>query len=416
MLKEWFGASRLLGNTTVSRILIISALFPPEPVVSAMLSRDIAEKLSRHHEVVVLCPDPSRPEGFAFEKRFENETYAVVRVGSYTCASSNLWGRFHESYSFGAHCAKYVQKNSKQIDCIYINSWPLFSQFKIIKTAKKFDIPCVLHVQDIYPESLVDKLPRLARRLVTTLLEPIDAFNLKNARHILGISPTMISFLSKSRGIDMGKFALIRNWQDDDQFMSFNPEINQEDKSGFTFMYVGSLSQSAGVAGLINGFHKAGLSNAKLIIAGNGSDKKKCVEMANSFGNSQIEFYEVAPGDVPKMQSKSHILLLPLKKGIAKTATPSKLTAYLLSAKPVIACVEDDTDVADIINDANCGFVVEPENVEILAETMQKVYKMKELALDNLGYFNDLLCNNPRLLWYWDRENGGKRLRNTHPT
>ncbi len=369
----------------VSRILIISALFPPEPVVSAMLSRDIADMLSRRHNVVVLCPRPTRPEGFVFEKTFEAENYKVQRLGSFTCASSDLLGRFRESYSFGVHCAKYLQKNSKQIDCIYMNSWPLFAQYKIIKTAKKFDIPCVLHIQDIYPESLTDKLPKLVRKLIKILLIPMDKFNLKNAKHILGISSNMISFLSKSRGINKDKFELIRNWQDDDQFISHIPQINTEEKKAFIFMYVGSLSQSAGVARLIDGFNKARLANSKLIIAGNGSDKKKCIEIANSFPNNQIEFCEVAPVKVPELQSQSDILLLPLKKGIAKTATPSKLTAYLLSAKPVIACVEDESDVANIINEANCGFVIEPENVEILAETMQKVYRIKQSELESLG-------------------------------
>ena len=385
MLKEWFGASRLFGNINVSRILIISALFPPEPVVSAMLSKDIAEQLSRHHIVVVLCPHPTRPEGFVFEKKFEAENYKVQRLNSFTCASSDLLGRFRESYSFGVHCAKYIQKNSRLIDCIYINSWPLFAQSIIIKTANKFDIPCVLHIQDIYPESLTDKLPILIRKVVTTLLAPVDKSNLKNAKHILGISPNMISFLSKSRGINKYKFELIRNWQDDDQFISHIPQIDKEEKKAFIFMYAGSLSQSAGVASLINGFHKAGLPNAKLIIAGNGSDKKNCIEIANSFANNQIEFCEVAPDKVPELQSQSDILCLPLRKGIAKTATPSKLTAYLLSAKPVIACVEDESDVANVINEANCGFVIEPENVEILAETMQKVYGIKQSELENLG-------------------------------
>ena len=45
-------------------ILIISAVFPPEPVVSANLSRDLAEELSKNNQVTVLCPKPTRPNGF----------------------------------------------------------------------------------------------------------------------------------------------------------------------------------------------------------------------------------------------------------------------------------------------------------------------------------------------------------------
>jgi len=367
------------------QIVIISAVFPPEPLVSATLSSDIAEELSRNHSVVVICPKPTRPLGFTFEKKFEPGNYKLQHLNSFTCASSELLGRFRESYSFGAYCSNYIKKHSKQIDCLYINSWPLFAQYKIIKTAKKLNIPCAIHIQDIYPESLTGKLPFLVRKFITRLLLPVDKFILNNATVILGISPKIISYLSNTRKIDKKKFELIRNWQNDDQFLNSSSHLKKEKQENFVFMYVGSLSQSAGVANLINGFHKAKLPDTKLIIAGNGSDKDNCITIARNLKNDQIDFFEVVNEAVPQFQSQSDILLLPLKKGIAKTATPSKLTAYLLSAKPVIACVEDDSDVANIINEANCGFVVEPENVEILAETMQKVYKIKQLELENLG-------------------------------
>lgn len=346
---------------------------------------DIAKELSGNHSVVVLCPKPTRPFGFTFEKKVEPGKYKLEQVNSFTCASSNLLGRFRESNSFGAHCSNYIKKYSKQIDCLYINSWPLFAQYKIIKTAKKFDIPCVLHIQDIYPESLTDKLPILVRKLITALLLSVDKFILNNATVILGISPKMISYLSNTRKIDKKKFELIRNWQNNDQFINYSSTLKKEKKKNFVFMYVGSLSKSAGVATLINGFHKARIPGTKLIIAGNGSDKDNCIAVAHNLKNDQIDFFEVVNEAVPQFQSQSDILLLPLKKGIAKTATPSKLTAYLLSAKPVIACVENDSDVANIINEANCGFVVEPENVELLAQTMKKVYNIKTKELEALG-------------------------------
>jgi glycosyltransferase involved in cell wall biosynthesis len=359
-------------------------VFPPEPVVSAMLSKDIAEELSQKHNVVVLCPQPTRPEGFVFKEKFESGNYEVHHLDSFTSPSSNLSGRFRESYSFGTYSSKYIHENANEIECIYINAWPLFSQYKIIKAAKRFNIPSVIHIQDIYPESLAKKLPVLIRKIFTWVLLPVDKFVLNNATSILGISPNMISYLSKSRKVGKKKFQLIRNWQNDDMFMDHLPQPNNE-KNEFVFMYAGSISQSAGVATLIESFNKAKLPNAKLIIAGNGSDKENCIAIAQNLGNKQIEFCDVTPRQIPALQSQSDILLLPLKKGIAKTATPSKLTAYLLSSKPVIACVEADTDVASIINEANCGFVAEPENADAITTIMKKSYSMSRHELEELG-------------------------------
>jgi glycosyltransferase involved in cell wall biosynthesis len=365
------------------KILIISAVFPPEPVVSAMLSRDIADELSKKNDVVVLCPKPSRPDGFRFEKNFGVVNYAVVQLDSFTCSASRVVGRLRESYSFGIHSAKYIKENSALIECIYINSWPLFAQYFIIKAAKKLSIPSVIHIQDIYPESLTNKLPNPIKGVCFHALLPMDKFILRNATKIIGISKNMVSYLTTSRKVDKNKFELVRNWQDDSSFLSYVP--GNDSKSDFVFMYLGSLSQSAGVETIINSFHLANLPKTKLIIAGNGSDKENCMAIVRRLGNHQIEFCEVSPEKVPELQSQAEVLLLPLKKGIAKTATPSKLTAYLLSSKPIIACVETESDVADIINSANCGYIVEPENVESLALAMKQVYNMEKSELETLG-------------------------------
>ena len=44
-------------------ILIVSAVYNPEPVVSAKLSEDIANYLSVNHDVVVLAPKPTGLSG-----------------------------------------------------------------------------------------------------------------------------------------------------------------------------------------------------------------------------------------------------------------------------------------------------------------------------------------------------------------
>ena len=367
----------------MNNILLISALFPPEPVVSAMLSRDIAESLSRRNKVVVLCPKPSRPEGYEFEKVEEPNGYKVIRINSFLSPASKIVGRFRESYSLGKRCADYIKKNSAAIDCIYINSWPLASQYLIIRAAKKFKIPCVLHIQDIYPESLTGKLPKAVRNLFYNLLLPIDKYSLKNATRILGISENMIAYLSRSRKVDKSKFELVRNWQDDQSFLDFVP--GKRESSDFIFMYVGSISASAGVENLIYAFDKAGLNNSRLLIVGNGAEKNACIAIVKELNNDQIEFLEVIPAEVPCIQSKADVLLLPLKKGISLTATPSKLTAYLFSAKPVIACVEHESDVANILKSGGCGFVVKPEDVDALALTMKYTVELNNGELLQMG-------------------------------
>lgn len=367
----------------MAKILIISTIFRPEPLVEAVIAYDVASELAKRNDVVVICPEASRPAGFDLEKYTDSYKFKVVRLKSYIYPKSKLFGRLRESFSFGSSCVNYIRSNHLNINCMYVNAWPLFAQYQIAKEAKKLNIPYALHVHDIYPESLLEKLPLIFSKLTLHLLLPIDTFVLQSATKIVGISEDMNNYLSITRKVDIKKFQEVRNWQNDDYFIDFKPRKHQ--KQDFTFMYLGSISRSAGVETLIFAFHQANLPNAKLIIAGNGSDKNKCKEIVSEIGNKQIEFCDVLPENVPDIQSYSDVLLLPLKAGIALTATPSKLTAYMLSGRPVIAGVEKGSDVYEIISEGNFGYIVEPENVDAMAACMKKVYNLPKAKLEEFG-------------------------------
>ena len=87
---------------------------------------------------------------------------------------------------------------------------------------------------------------------------------------------------------------------------------------------------SDNISVLIKSFASANIDNSKLVIAGGGSEKNRCLNLAKNY-TCEIEFIEASLEDVPKIQAKADILLLPLKKGIGKTASPSKLPAYMFS-------------------------------------------------------------------------------------
>ena len=353
------------------KILIISAVFPPEPVVSALLSRDLAGELSKKHDVVVLCPKPTRPHGFHFENKFEPADYKVIRLNSFTCPQSNPLGRFRESYSFGKQCYRYIVNNYKNIDVIYANTWPLPAQYYTARAAKKINIPFVIHVQDVYPESLSQKLP-FGSSLLNKLLLPFDEYVLKNANKIIAISKKMNDYLAKTRTLGKEKIVTVFNWQDESAFISQKTFKNDNNQQPFTFMYLGNIGPVAGVDLLVDAFIKSGLSTCKLIIAGSGSMKAAVEEQAKHY-NCTIEFCDVPDGKVPEIQNRADVLLLPIKKGAALSSVPSKLPAYMFSSKPVIACVDNKSDTADAIREADCGWIVPPDSVDDLAQMMRDV-------------------------------------------
>lgn len=356
-------------------ILIATALFPPEPVVSAKIASDLTTHLAHKYQVTAISPKPTRPYGLQFNKGIEPTSYKHIVLDSYTYPKSGVLGRLWESFSLGRHIAEYIERNHESIEVVYANVWPLFAQYFLARVCKKFGIPFVIHVQDIYPESLTSKVP-IFGHLLKAMLLPMDRYSLVNAASVISISNQMRDSLISTRHLDVERVHVVRNWQDDSLFQKVAGYESADDnkQDDFVFLYLGSISPSAGVELLIHAFAYADLSDARLVIAGGGSDKRKCMRIANSYNMSNIEFIDASPDQVPVMQAQADILLLPLKKGIAATALPSKMTAYMFSAKPIIASVDEPSEVAHIIRSNNCGWVAPPENIKELARVMQQAY------------------------------------------
>jgi len=365
-------------------ILVATALFPPEPVVSANLSYDIALELSSENDVVVVSPNPTRPYGMKFDQK-SNQKYPFCHVvlDSYICPEPSVFGRFRESYSFGKHLRRYIEDNHKKISLIYANIWPLFAQKHLAEVASKFKIPFILHVQDVYPESLSKKV-KIFGALIDKAFLPMDRKNQRAASQVVTISNQMKNYLTQTRYVDESKISVIRNWQNDSSFIRFQRNDGLHKNVKFCFLYLGTVNPTASVDLLIHAFGKSDLTDACLIIAGDGADKQRCVQIAEGYA-CDIQFMNVSPDEVPEVQSRADVLLLPLKKGIAGTALPSKMTAYMFSGKPILASIDRDSEAANIIEKNTCGWVVEPENEQQLIDSMIRALTTDDSFLKKMG-------------------------------
>ena len=374
------------------KILIITAVFPPEPVVSAKISRDLALALSENHDVTVIAPRPSRPYGFNFysiKKHDEqNCPYQKVQMDSFICPKSIFLLRFYESISFGIKCREYIKRNYENIDKIYMNSWPIFSQFFIVRIARKLKIPVVTHIQDVYPEALKSKLPHLIYKVFHFVLMPIDKFIFRNSDKIIAITEGMKSDLAQSRNCEKSKINVVINWHDEEEFINFH-KINKVPSSinsnKIIFMYLGNVGPIAGVDFIVESFKSANIRDSELIIAGSGSERKNLEKMVNERQIRNVIFIDVPIGEVALIQSRADVMLLPVKKGGAKSSVPSKLPAYFFSKKPVLASVDMDSESADVIIKSNGGWVVEPDNPSVFAETLIRISNFSKKELQNIG-------------------------------
>ena len=367
------------------KILIISAVFPPEQVTSALMNYDLAKELSKGYEVIVLRPYPTRPIGMKFDYvGMEEEPFKTILIDSYTHPQSQLIGRFKESIDFGKKCSQYIRDHREEIAFIYNNPWQLFGVGIIARTAQKYNIPYTIAIQDIYPECLFTnkQYPTIIKNTALAILRPIDKYYQKHAAFIRTISDEMANYLSATRKLPRDKYLVVNNWQNDEDFKELKAST-ETDK--LKFVYTGSINLHANVDLIIKAFAKACIPNSELVIYGGGNQKEVCVKIVKEMVLKNVSFGFVKRTEIPQVQANASALVLALPSGNGNLCLPSKMTSYMLSGKPVIASVDQDSATTRYIKEAQCGLSVEPDNIDALVEGFKKLSYMSLEQLKTLG-------------------------------
>ena len=377
----------------MKKVLIISAVFPPEQVTSALLNYDMAKELARKYDVTVLRPYPTRPIGMKFDyDGLKEEPFETILINSYTHPQSQLIGRFRESYDFGRKCADYIKKHHKEIDAIYNGPWQLFGVYIIARTAVKYNIPYVMTVQDIYPESILTghNYPKLIQWGVKALLKPMDKYYTRHAEKVRTISNEMAEYMSRTRKMPISHYLALDNWQNEEDYESL-PKHIKRDK--FIFSYVGSINVHSNVELIIQAFHDAKILNSELRIYGGGNRKEQCIQLVKDLGVDNIKFDQVQRTMVPTIQNEADVLVLALPKGNGGLCLPSKMTSYMLSGKPILASIDSDSASVRYIQDAQCGITVEPNSIDALKEGFVRFGQMSDSELQTMGSNSKLFAN-----------------------
>jgi glycosyltransferase involved in cell wall biosynthesis len=357
------------------KIIIVSCLAPPEPFTVANLNHDIAEMLSDcGHDVILITPYPSRPLGnyIKGKRNLEvidiNANFKHVKLNSFVYPKYSLPLRSYESWDFGYKAIKYVNKHIADADIIYATTWPFLGQFAFIRFNRNKNIPIIMNVQDLYPESFINKIKS---KWVTLLLSPlygVDKYIAKQSTHIACVSENIKDVYLYNRGVSEDKITVIENWQDEREFASKIEDRNeilnkyrlQHIKGKFIFMYLGNIGPVAGLEKVIEEFGLLDSVKNVLVIAGSGSYKEVCISLVEKLNLTNVLFTSVPPGlkAVVELQSIADVLLLPINPSAAGSSVPSKLIAYMFSSKPVISSVERDSDTGRVILESKCGWLV----------------------------------------------------------
>ena len=257
------------------------------------------------------------------------------------------------------------------------------------KLSKKYrrNVPFWYELQDVFPDSLVTTGLAKKDSLLWKLGRKIEDYTYKSADMITVISESMKRNIME-KGVPEEKIAVISLWIDTDAVKPVPEENNSLygefgiPKDKFIVVYAGNFGKAQGADVVLDAAEKLkGNGKIRFVIFGGGSEFENAKKRAEALDNVIIT--SLLPVErVPEVYSLGDIALVTCKKGVGTSGMPSKTWSIMACNTPIVAAFDTDSELAEVIEKANAGVAVEPEDPDKLANAIL------EMAAGKAGQYN----------------------------
>jgi colanic acid biosynthesis glycosyl transferase WcaI len=356
--------------------LVITELYYPEQNATGHFLTGIAEGLVEEGQAVsVLCAQPSyNQRGVRSPWGERHHCVSIRRCWSTTCDPKKIWGRLLNfttaSLSIGWRALFSIDRGDKVLVVTNPPLLPFFVRVVCWLKGAKF----VLLVHDVYPDVFVPLGLMQSSHPLYRMMSWVNGKLYASADRVVALGRDMARLVEeKSQG--QAHVSVIPNWGDVDVIAPtpkaenvLLQELNLSDK--FVVHYSGNHGRTHDLLSLIEA---AELLKNELeihfLFIGEGSGKAEAVERAETLGLKNITFRTfVDRSELNTSLNASDVSVVAFKKGMAGISVPSRLYNLMAAGKPILAVVDDDSEVADVIREAELGVTVPPESPARLAE------------------------------------------------
>jgi len=372
------------------KILLMAQHYAPEEVSGAVLATELAEGLvARGYQVTFVTCAPSYPLGKVFSG-YQNNLYAienrngvkVIRIWSYITASKNFWARIlnYATFSIMALLGGCMAQSP---DVIFSYSPPLPLGLAAWLLSRLQRVPWVLRIEDLYPDAAI-ATGVLRNRVAIAFFAYMEKFLYRQATHISVISDGFRRNLL-AKGIPPEKISVTPVWADPDIICPLPKENDFRLKHSllgkFVVLYAGNLGITSALEDVIAA--AALLCDQQEIVfllVGEGGKKDALIQQAREI--KQVIFLPFQPrSSVAEMLSAADISLVTLNAESSSYSLPSKVFNIMASGRPLLTVTPAGSEVAQLLELAQCGCNIPPDSPDELAEKIVELSSMPDLLI-----------------------------------
>jgi len=249
-------------------------------------------------------------------------------------------------------------------DVVLGSSPHLFAAWAAERLARRFGVPFVMEVRDLWPQSLVDLGNFSAGHPFIRALESLEKWLYRRAKRIVTLLPGAGEHIAEKGG-DPKSIVWIPNGIDVASLPSPKPPAEKET---FDLMYAGTHGLANGLQVILQAAEKLKDLPIRFRLVGDGPDKPRLEEMARSMKLQNVVFEPPVPkNQVHSLLQEADVFLMVLRDSpvFRWGVSPNKLFDYMAAARPVIFSVNTPLNP---VAEAGAGITVPAEDADSLAE------------------------------------------------
>lgn len=392
-------------------ILITTQYFYPENFRISDFAFKMAE---RGHQVSVLTGTPNYPAGknFGDFTRLSCEVISGVNVYRVPLIPRGKSRGFELAINYISFVCSaivfgpFLLRNLKPDIVFSVNYSPatvglvgiLFSEIK--------NVPLVLWVQDLWPESL-QATGAVRSKLILRLVGSMVSWIYRRSALIFIQAKSFEQYIVCRGVTDPEKIKYFPNWAEDTYDISGNFVTHKVHGSipadRFIIMFAGNLGVAQGLEIVLQAANLCRKYPIHWVFLGDGREKGKLhIAVRDLDLENHISFLGRYPlEDMPSFFKQADVMLVTLKKDpVFSMTVPGKIQSYLKSGKPILSSL--DGEGARVVEDSGAGVNVNSEDYIGLAEAAVQLSMLTPDALDEMGkkgreYYSEVFSVNTLL-------------------
>ncbi|ODS23378.1 hypothetical protein AB835_09155 [Candidatus Endobugula sertula] len=290
------------------------------------------------------------------------------------------------SYSCSAQFFN-LQKYIGRPDAILGSSPHPFCLLNTLQLAKRFNVPSVAEIRDLWPLMLVELGSIKPNHPLCKVFQSIENKAFREANRIISLWHTADRYML-NHGVSAERYRYLPNGieLEDKIYKGQHPlldaVVQQKAAGRFVAGYGGSHGHANPLQQVIDGCHilqQESVDDIAFFMVGDGPDKADAVTKAKQLGLKNMYWFDSVPKDViMAFYQELNCTFIGLKDlPLFKYGpTPNKLMDYLAASKPIIYAIRSSFNP---VREHKLGLSIEPDDGQILAQALKQ---MRDISPD----------------------------------